>query len=259
MSSEVLKKILSCKKKEVKRRKKRGLPFKPFWHRAPFCLKSYLESQGFTVIAEIKKASPSRGLIRKRFNPLALARAYEKAGAGMISVITEEEFFLGSLEYLAAIRENTSLPLLRKDFIFDPIQIEEAKAFGADAVLLIVAALKKEELKELIAYSKKLGLSALVEVHQEDEVETALSCGAKIIGVNNRDLKTLKIDTSQVFRVFPLIPKEIPVIAESGYSAPSEIRILKEKEIKGVLIGTSLVSAKDPEKKLKEIIKEVEG
>ncbi len=255
----MLKNILSHKKEEVNKRKKRGLFFRPFWERAPFCLKSYLKTQKFTVIAEVKKASPSKGLIKKRLNPVALAQAYQKAGAGMISVITEEDFFLGSLEYLAAIRRVTSLPLLRKDFIFDPIQIEEAKAFGADAVLLIVAILKKEELKELIAYSKKLGLSALVEVHKESEVETALSAGAEVIGVNNRNLKTLKVDTSQVLRLFPLIPEDIPVIAESGYNTPSEIKLLKERGIKGVLIGTSLVSAKNPEKKLKEIIKEVKS
>ena len=177
----------------------------------------------------------------------------------MISVITEEDFFLGSLEYLAAIRANTSLPLLRKDFIFDPVQIEEAKAFGADAVLLIVAALKKEELKELISYSKKLGLSALVEVHQKEELDTALSCGAEVIGVNYRDLKTLKVDTSCVLRLFPLVPKGIPLIAESGYKAPSEEKDLKEQGIKGVLIGTSLVCERNPEKKLREIIKEVES
>jgi indole-3-glycerol phosphate synthase len=259
MKSEVLKKILSCKKEEVKKRKKRGLFFRPFWERAPFCLKAYLESRSFTVIAEVKRASPSKGLLKKKFNPLTLARAYERAGAGMISVITEEDFFLGSLEYLAAIRAHTSLPLLRKDFIFDPVQIEEAKAFGADAVLLIVAALKKGELKELIKYSKRLGLSSLVEVHNEEELETALSCGAEVIGVNNRDLKSLKVDTSCVLRLFPLVPKGMPVIAESGYQEPSEVRVLKEQGIKGVLIGTSLVSAKSPGEKLREIIKEVES
>jgi len=257
MSFQFINEIIAIKKKEIKKRKNTGLFFRPFWERAPFSLKDYLNSQDFIIIAEIKKASPSKGVLKKNLNPIKLAKTYEKAGAKMISVITEEHFFKGSLEYLSAVRANTCLPILRKDFILDPLQIEEAKAFGADVVLLISTILSLEELKELLNYSKKLGISCLVEVHTEEELEQALSAGAEVIGINNRNLKTLEINTSQVFKLFPLIPNNIPVIGESGYNNSSEIKTLKEKGIKGVLIGTSLMLSKNPGEKLKELLKEV--
>ncbi|MFN3505647.1 MAG: indole-3-glycerol phosphate synthase TrpC, partial [Caldimicrobium sp.] len=147
--------------------------------------------------------------------------------------------------------------ILRKDFIFDPVQIEEAKAFGADFLLLIASILNTYELKELISYTYKLGLSPLVEIHSEEDLEKALMAGAKVIGINNRNLYTLEIDSTHCYKIFPLIPKEIPVIAESGISQGRELRELKNLGFKGALIGTSIVAAKDPEAYLKELVAEV--
>lgn len=251
---KVLEKILYEKYFDILKRKQRGLYFKPFWDRPPFNLQTYLEREKFIIIAEVKKASPLKGSLRENFDPLGLAKAYERAGAKAISVITEENFFYGSLEYLAGIRSITSLPLLRKDFILDPIQIEEAKAFGADFLLLIATLLTQEELAELINYTYKLGLSPLVEIHTEEELEKALIAGAKVIGINNRNLNTLKLDTRHCFKLLPLIPKRIPVIAESGIREIEEIKELKKVGFKGVLIGTSLVKAPDPEELLKEMV-----
>ncbi|MFN4196413.1 MAG: indole-3-glycerol phosphate synthase TrpC, partial [Caldimicrobium sp.] len=168
-------------------------------------------------------------------------------------------FFQGSLEYLAGIRELTSLPLLRKDFIFDPVQIEEAKAFGADFLLLIASILDTYDLKELICYTHKLGLSALVEIHSEEDLEKALQAGAKVIGINNRNLSTLELDPNHCYRIFPLIPKEIPVIAESGINHGRELRELKKTGFKGALIGTSIITAKDPEAYLRQMVEEVKN
>jgi indole-3-glycerol phosphate synthase len=252
--NQILNQILIEKYYEVLKRKQKGLYFKPFWNRTPINFKNYLLKENFIIIAEVKKASPLSNSFREDFNPLILAKAYEKGGAKAISVITEEKFFRGSLEYLASIRTETKLPLLRKDFIFDPLQIEEAKAFGADIVLLISSILREEELSELIKYAKKLNLSSLVEIHDEEDLEKALKAGAEIIGINNRNLSTLKVNIEQSLKIFPLIPKNIPVIAESGYNKAKEIKKIKKLGFKGVLIGTSLVKSPDPEKKLREFL-----
>ncbi len=257
--NRILNQILIEKYYEVLKRKERGLYFKPFWERTPINFKDYLLKQNFIIIAEIKRASPLKEDLRPDFNPLFLLKAYEKGGAKAISVITEEIYFKGSLEYLATIRMNTNLPILRKDFIFDPIQIEEAKAFGADVILLIASILSKRELLELIKYTENLGLSSLVEIHNEEDLEKALSSGAKIIGINNRNLLTFEVKTSNSIKIFPLIPKNIPVIAESGYNDSKELKKIKKIGFKGVLIGTALVKSKDPEKKLKTLVEDLEN
>lgn len=243
---KILQKILEEKYYEIIKRKQKGLYFRPFWDRPPFDLKAYLEKENFTVIAEIKRASPLKGSLRADFNPVKIAEAYIKAGAKAISVITEEYFFYGTLEYLAAVRVLTDLPLLRKDFIFDPIQIEEAKAFGADFVLLIADLLSLEDLRELYGYTKKIGLSALTEVHSQDNLEKALSVGVDVLGINNRNLKTLKLNPRHGYKLLHLIPKKIPVIAESGISTPDEVKALKRAGFRGVLVGTALVKAEKP-------------
>lgn len=255
--NQILNQILIEKYYEVLKRKQKGLYFRPFWDRIPINFKKYLLKQNFVIIAEIKRASPLKNDFRKNFNPLALAKAYEKGGAKAISVITEEIYFRGSLEYLASIRSKTNLPLLRKDFILDPIQIEEAKAFGADIVLLISSILRDAELLELIKYAKKLGLSSLVEIHDEEDLEKALKAGAEIIGINNRNLSNLKVDINQSLKLFPFIPKNIPVIAESGYNSSKELKEIKKIGFKGVLIGTSLVKSSNPEKKLKKFVEDL--
>jgi len=255
--NSVLNSILVEKFFEVLKRKQKGLFFRPFWNRTPIDVKNYIEKEKFIIIAEVKRASPFKEDFRSNFDPVELAKLYELGGAKAISVITEENFFRGSLEYLAVIRTVTDLPILRKDFILDPIQIEEAKAFGADFVLLIASILKKEELAELISYTKKLGLSCLVEVHDEEEIEKVMSFQPDLIGINNRDLKTLKVDLSTSLRLFEKISKKVPVIAESGYEDPKQIKSLLIKGFKGVLIGTSLVKEKHPDKKLRKFLEVV--
>uniref|UniRef100_A0A7V4JQ67 Indole-3-glycerol phosphate synthase n=1 Tax=Thermodesulfobacterium geofontis TaxID=1295609 RepID=A0A7V4JQ67_9BACT len=252
--NQILNQILIEKYYEILKRKQTGLYLKPFWNRIPINFKEYLLKEDFIIIAEVKKASPLSNSFRENFNPLMLVKAYEKGGAKAISVITEEKFFKGSLEYLASIRTKTKLPLLRKDFIFDPVQIEEAKAFGADIVLLISSILSDGDLSELIKYAKKLNLSSLIEIHDEEDLEKALKAGAEIIGINNRNLSTLKVNIEQSLKLFPLIPKNIPVIAESGYNKAKDIKKIKKLGFKGVLIGTSLVKSPDPEKKLREFL-----
>lgn len=255
---QVLQEILKDKYFEILKRKQKGLYFKPFWRRPPFDLQEYIRKEGFIIIAEVKKASPLKGSLRKDFDPISLAKTYQDHGAKAISVITEENFFYGTLEYLAGIREITSLPLLRKDFIMDPVQIEEAKAFGADFVLLIAGILSKEELEELNSYAQRLGLSTLVEIHSEEDLERALSCRARVIGINNRDLTTLEIVPGHALKLLKRIPSEIPVIAESGIKTPSEVQELKKAGFKGVLIGTSLVQNPNPALLLKQMVEAIQ-
>lgn len=206
------------------------------------------------IIAEVKKASPSKGLICKEFDPVEIAKSYEKGGAAALSVLTEPKYFLGRTEYVTAIKKVCRLPILRKDFIVDAIQIYEAKAIGADAILLIVAALTDERLKTFIQLTKELELDALVETHNEREIERALAAGAEIIGVNNRDLQTFNVSLETCERLRKWIPKEKVFVAESGIHTVEDIRRLKRLEVDAVLIGESVVKAENREEKLKELI-----
>ncbi len=253
--SNILARILAEKRREVQKRKERGLFFRPFWQHKRRSLKEALSrGDGFKIIAELKRASPSKGLIAPQFDPLSLARAYQEAGAAAISCLTDETFFKGHLEYLAAVRDEVSLPLLRKDFIIDEVQLEEARAFGADAVLLIVAALSLSKLKSLLETAKDLGLEVLVEVHDEKELECALAAGAEIIGVNNRNLKTFEVKLETSIRLRGLAPENVLFVAESGIKGPEDVRRLKEAGISAALIGESLVRAKDPKAFLKTLL-----
>lgn len=205
------------------------------------------------IIAEIKRASPSKGMIREYFVPSEIARGYFEAGAAAISIITEEKYFMGKLEYLSGLRGNMRVPLLRKDFIFDDYQIYESRVSGADALLLIVAVLGKERLKELLDLTHSLGMVALVEVHDEAETEIALEVGAKIIGVNNRDLKTFKTDISTTMRLAPYIPKDRVLVSESGINTHEDILKLREWGVEAFLIGEALMREENFRKKLKEL------
>lgn len=207
------------------------------------------------IIAEVKRASPSEGFI-KEVSAVEQAKVYERAGAIAISVLTEKNFFKGSLEDLYEVRRAVSLPLLRKDFIIHPIQVLEAKAFGADIVLLIVRVLEDSLLKDLLEYSKELGLSHIAEVFSLEEARRALKAGAHIIGINNRDLDTLKIDLSLSERLAPKI-KEMGarfVIAESGIYNREQVLRLENLGVDAFLVGTSLMKSQDPYKKLKELM-----
>ena len=206
------------------------------------------------IIAEVKKASPSKGVIRDDFDPLILAREYEENGASAISVLTEEAYFQGSLEHLKLIKENTGLPVLRKDFIIDEYQIYEARLAGADAVLLIAAILDEKALKNFLWLTDALGMAALVEVHDGDEMKRALEAGASLIGVNNRDLKTFKVDINATIRLAPLVPKDKILVSESGLGARADILTLQKAGVSAFLIGEALVREKDAGKKLRGLL-----
>ncbi len=201
--------------------------------------------KGIHVIAEVKKASPSRGIIRQDFKPLEVAQAYLAGGASALSVLTEEDYFLGHDRYLRDISRAIPLPTLRKDFIVDAYQVHEAKCLGASAYLLIVACLKPKALADLIALGKEIGLTPLVEAHTEDEVKAAVDAGSPIIGINNRDLKTFHTDLQTTFRLRPLVPAGTPVVAESGIFAAADLKSLAEADVQAALIGESLVKEKD--------------
>lgn len=190
-----------------------------------------------SFICEVKKASPSKGIIHERFPYLDIAQAYERAGADAISCLTEPEFFLGSDEYFTQIREQVAIPMLRKDFTIDPYMIYQAKCMGADAVLLIVSALDSAQLRDFYQLSSELGLCALVETHDEKEIERALEIGARIIGVNNRNLRTFEVDMGLSLRLRALVPSEIVFISESGISSQQDLARLREHGVNGVLIG----------------------
>lgn len=249
---------MAPKRDEVKQRKQ-SVPLSSLEERiaqrkAPLDLAVALDGDHTRLIAEVKRASPSRGLLCPDFNPVKLAKEYAQGGAAAISVLTEVNYFGGSLDHLASIREEISLPLLRKDFIFDPYQIYESRAYGADALLLIVAMLSQGQLEELLSLSHSLGLKCLVEVHHEAEVDRALLSKAKIIGINNRDLITLAVDINTTRRLRPLLPPEQIVVSESGISSRHAIEKLKEWGVNAVLIGEALVTAVDIPAKMRELI-----
>lgn len=209
-----------------------------------------LSAPGISFICEVKRASPSKGLIAPEFPYVEIARDYEAAGADAISVLTEPEYFLGNNSYLTGISHKVNLPLLRKDFTVDPYQIYEAKVIGASAVLLICALLDTEALKEGLNLCRSLGLSALVEAHDQEEIHSALAAGARIIGVNNRNLKTFEVDFNNSLRLRTMVPSDVLFVAESGIKTEADIRLLSEAGVNAVLIGESLMRSPDK----KEII-----
>jgi len=256
----ILDKIIAHKRVEVEERKVR-VPLSKLEKAAEAApqvrdFASALKVAGYApaVIAEIKKASPSKGVIREDFDPVSIALAYERAGAAAISVLTDEEFFQGSLDNLRAARESVKLPVLRKDFVVDPYQVWESRAAGADAVLLIATALRETELAELLSLTRDLGMCALVETHSEREVDTAAHCGARVIGINNRDLRSFRVDLTTTLRLLPHVPKDAVVVSESGITTRQDARFLKERGVDAVLVGEALMREPDPGLKLKELI-----
>ena len=200
----------------------------------------------FPVIAECKRRSPSRGVLREDYQPVAIASAYERAGAAAISILTEPAFFDGGLDHLEAAREAVAIPILRKDFIVSGYQLAEARAGGADAALLIVAAVDDAMLRRLVAAATDLGLAALVEVHDAAELSRALAAGARIVGVNNRNLRTLEVDIDASFSLIASIPEDVTAIAESGIKTSDDLRDLRQAGYNGFLVGESLVRRPDP-------------
>jgi indole-3-glycerol phosphate synthase len=206
------------------------------------------------VIAECKRRSPSRGVLRAEYDPVAIARAYAEAGAAAISVLTEPTFFDGSLDHLRAVRDAVDIPILRKDFIVSEYQLVEARASGADAVLLIVAALSPQALRALKAQAQSLGLDVLVEVHGSEELDVAIAAGAEIVGVNNRDLRTLEVDTGASDALIAQMPSGVIAISESGLKASSDVERLRAAGYHAFLIGERFMTAPDPGEALKALL-----
>jgi indole-3-glycerol phosphate synthase len=258
MSKTILDKIIATKKREVERQKQAvqlsSLLECIARRKVPLAFAPALKGEDIKLIAEVKKASPSRGVLRPYFDPMALAKTYAENGAAAISVLTDAEYFQGSNEHLAAIRQTVSLPLLRKDFIYDEYQIYESAAYGADALLLITAILEPKQLEKMMTLSRSLGLECLVEVHDEDELAIALNRGAEIIGINNRDLKTFKVDLNTTRNLLPFIPEDKTVVSESGISRREDVKKLEGWGVNAVLIGEALVTAKNVPKKIKELM-----
>jgi indole-3-glycerol phosphate synthase len=205
------------------------------------------------IIAEVKKGSPSKGVIRADFDPLAIAETYEQNGATCLSVLTDEHFFLGHLGYLSLIREQVRLPLLRKDFIFDPYQIYEARLAGADAILLIAAMLDLSRISEFAGIARELSLDVLLEVHDQREMEVALATDCRLIGINNRDLRTFVTDLATTERLAPLVPEGRLVVAESGIESRDDIVRLQRGGAQAFLIGESMMRETDIGAKLREL------
>ncbi len=223
----------------------------------PLDFASALRGDDIKLIAEVKMASPSRGVIRPDFDPVQIARTYADNGAAAISVLTEPRYFRGSINHLKSVRDALSdrrLPLLRKDFLHDPYQVYESRAYGADCLLLIVANLTPRRLAELMELSHHLGMDCLVEVHSEAELQVALESNARIIGINNRDLRTLDVDLKTTRHLRPLIPADRTVVSESGIKERSDIDRLREWRVDAVLIGEALMSAPDIGARIRELI-----
>lgn len=213
--------------------------------REPFLFEKALAANGIHFICEVKRASPSKGLIAPDFPYVQIAKDYEAAGADCLSVLTETDYFLGSDDYFREIRAQVALPMLRKDFTIDPYMLWQAKAMGADCVLLICAVLSEGEIREYLEICDSLGLSALVETHDEGEVEMAVRAGARVLGVNNRNLRTFEVDLTTSARLRRLVPGDILFVAESGIRTAQDIKVLRGARVNGVLVGETLMRSPD--------------
>lgn len=256
----ILDEILAHKRREIAQAKLR-LPLEALWRRVKGrrAARSFRQAlvrprPALALIAELKRTSPSRGVLRERFDPVSLAQQMQEAGASALSVLTDEKFFGGSLEILRDVHQFTEIPTLRKDFILDPYQIYEALEAQADAVLLIVQALTVQQLVELLQAAGTVGMDAVVEVHAESELDTALEAGAGIIGINHRDLRTFTMDMTLVERLTPQIPDGKIVIAESGVQTPQDLQRMKAFGVHAVLIGEALMTAPDVGAKIRELL-----
>lgn len=241
----ILEQITSSVRLRVEREKKAGEPPCSVKRGEPFRFERSLQQKDIAFICEVKKASPSKGVIAEDFPYKDIAREYEQAGAAAISVLTEPEYFQGADQYLAEIRALVHTPLLRKDFIIDPFQIEQSARIGADAILLICAILQPKQLAAYIREADRLGLSCLVETHDEAELTMALRAGARVIGVNNRDLRTFAVDLDNSVRLRRLVPKTVAFVAESGIRTSEDVMFLRQNGVDAVLIGETLMRAPD--------------
>ncbi len=244
----ILDRIVARKKEEVAALHRTGVVLPPSCHHrqadAPRGFRAaLLDYAGVAIIAEVKKASPSKGVICADFDPVRTAVNFQKQGAQALSVLTDVDFFQGSLLALMQVREAVALPVLRKDFIIDRLQIDQARAHGADAVLLIAAILEIEQIAEFRQHAADLGMDSLIEVHDEPEIDKALAAGADLIGINNRNLNDFSVDIDTTFRLQQLIPAGIPVVSESGLKTPADLDALARAGVSAALIGESLMRA----------------
>jgi len=259
--AKILNDIIKKTKEDVEKRKVdypvewlgRSLAYNPF---APKDVHKALKStkdNPYKIIAEVKKASPSKGIIREDFDPLVIAQAYEKGGASSLSILTEPHFFKGDKEYLGMVRRYVSIPLLRKDFIVDKYQLVEALAYGADYVLLIATALSRKELKELLAYTHHLGMEALVEIHNKTDLVKAIFAGANIIGINHRNLETFEMDMTLTKKLVPLIPNSKIIVAESGITTHETVQELSKVGADAFLVGEHFMRQDDITQAVKDL------
>jgi indole-3-glycerol phosphate synthase len=251
----ILDTIVAHKKQEVNTLRARGMrePQNPVDPPRGF-FKAVTSHDDVAIIAEAKKASPSKGVIREDFDPQKIALQYKEGGASAISVLTDERFFQGSLNYISLVRQSVDLPVLRKDFIIHELQIEEALKYGADAILLIAAILDTGQLRDYQNMASELGMDVLVEVHNEQELEQALAAESKLIGINNRNLQDFTVSLDTTFRLRKLIPENIPVVSESGIRDQKDMKLLRQGKIAAALIGEAFMRANDPGAALRQLL-----
>lgn len=258
---DILRKIL-CRKREEVAQRSAVLPLNELSQRAQAAapvrgfaraLRDSVEAGQSAVIAEIKKASPSKGVLRENFDPAAIARSYQAGGASCLSVLTDVDFFQGADEYLQQARAACALPVLRKDFVLDPYQVYEARALGADCILLIVAALEDEMLMELLQLAGHLGMDALVEVHDATEMERALATPAPLIGVNNRNLRTFETSLETTIELLPAFPLDRLLVTESGIHSRDDVQLMRNNGVHAFLVGEAFMRADNPGERLAEL------
>jgi len=259
--TDILERILTVKRAEIAQAKARksfadvqaGARARETPRDFAGALRAKISAGNAAVIAEIKQASPSRGLLREDFDPAAIARSYARHGAACLSVLTDREFFRGCPEYLVAARAASGLPVLRKDFMVDPYQVAEARAMGADCILLIVAALDPAQMRELEWAARELGMAVLVEVHDRDELESALALSTPLLGINNRNLRTFETRLQTTLELLALIPADRIAITESGIMGPQDVQRMRQAGVNAFLVGEAFMRAKDPGKALEEL------
>ena len=258
---DILQKILKRKVEEIteaaknesladlSKRAEAGLPVRGFIK----AIEDKIAAGKAGVIAEIKKASPSKGVIRENFQPVEIAKSYESAGAACLSVLTDRDFFQGDPEYLKQAREATELPVIRKDFIIDPYQVYEARAMNADCILLIVSALGDAMLNELLGLAHHLDMDVLMEVHDREEMERAIQTGAKLIGVNNRSLRTFDVSLNTTLDMLGMLPDDRILVTESGIHVPDDVKLMRDNNVNAFLVGEAFMRADVPGDKLAEL------
>ncbi|MBU1122730.1 MAG: indole-3-glycerol phosphate synthase TrpC [Candidatus Omnitrophota bacterium] len=254
--NKILSVIIESQKKKIEVLKKNEAELRSLAKTAstPNSFKKAIKRDGkISLIGEVKKASPSAGVLRKDFSPTDIAKQFEKSKVNAVSVVTEEEFFLGKINYIEDIKKAIDLPVLRKDFILEEVQVLESRAVGADAILLIMRILDEVKFGQLYALSKDLGMDVLVEVHTEKELRKVLKTGVEIIGINNRNLHTLRVDLMQTQKLIPFLPSDVIRVSESGINSVKDVLLLKGLGVDAVLVGESLMKAESIEDKIKEL------